>query len=780
MHGSDNKNKNKGKAYKQKHKKQVLEKSLITNALVSNTDYDPDYDYDHDHDHDHDHGFGVGYRRSDSESSYLEEDGITIDLATGEEQSSGFIGPNINNNVSSFINYDELFSKLFPDSPPKLYPMLYPMLYPSSNIADSEADLEANTCDIPIFKKGFFEYESITDYLSCLSYESLFWIGLICSSLKQYEPALGFWLEHGDSVPVLKNYLDISTDNLNASYWFGVFISFPCAFAQAGLAIQGKKPYANKNKTIHLISEDPDLVKIYGGLDNKKNRGLFESGVRGFLVNTMALTGVISQTYWIGAQFWVLPYFERDLGFKRDMENYFYYYNTLNFFDPNFIFTLFITLGGAKGYWAQLVYYSDLLIDQAISCGKKNSYDDRELTKKKFFASFISDIKKNGSKFFHDTNHPLKKDLPKDVYLSDKHFEEQHLRLFFNLLYSPIGPKRINRDSKYRFKVIDVESSVLSGWWRKSVLYNYKKYNFSFANHMWFKALIFYPLAIIGLWQNAFAFMTIFQNIPGFKNYLSDKRNLRVFFDVLSYGLGVVSFLNHVEFNLEAFYDLSRVKASKVKLSASPLIDMENINMHTGVGRMLGYDQTRSNIDNFNDCNNRFMFGIQSALNLWLILVVSLASIFTALVSTRDNPFPEDNKTLSNIWFGFSLFVVASQISTQITTKGEKSMKFIKYLSRKLAVNKSDESFESRELVITSLVDYLQKLNELYDKDYLFEIGDYKDASLKDIETEILLFYKNKNLDINHGDLRSSNSNDLSGVKVFVGSNIFESDYDGL
>ena len=93
-----------------------------------------------------------------------------------------------------------------------------------------------------------------------------------------------------------------------------------------------------------------------------------------------------------------------------------------------------------------------------------------------------------------------------------------------------------------------------------------------------------------------------------------------------------------------------------------------------------------------NTLNKRAGSEFESAYNYFILLkprVMSLA-IFTALVSTKDSPFSDDNKSLASAWFVFSIFVVISQIVSQVTTKGEKAMKFVKYLAREFgAMDKS-------------------------------------------------------------------------------------------
>tara|TARA_A100001015_G_C14904695_1_gene677795 strand:- start:31 stop:966 length:936 start_codon:yes stop_codon:yes gene_type:complete len=224
----------------------------------------------------------------------------------------------------------------------------------SSSISDdleTSLNLPTVASQICLNKQGTFVGSSSSEYFKRYFYKSLFFAGLVCSSLKQYLPSLAFWLDQGKGLGV-----EVNTQNINFKYWVLFLLCIPCAFSQAGLAIQSEKPYFNNFKQILLSTNDKELLGLYG---DKKHRcenisDLAKSTFRNTLVFLMAFTGVVSQTYWIGAQLWVLPYFEKDLGFEKDMKNYFYYYNQSNHFDPKFIFSLLVTFCGAIGYWNQL------------------------------------------------------------------------------------------------------------------------------------------------------------------------------------------------------------------------------------------------------------------------------------------------------------------------------------------------------------------------------------------------------------------------------------------
>ena len=664
---------------------------------------------------------------------------------------------------SVFEEYGDLFSHTFPSINHADDLFIGNDDYNSNSNSNSNSsslgqglNSDIKTCDIKLFKQGYFSANSYRDYIDKSAFEFFFWVGLVCSSLKQYEPALGFWVAHGDAF-----CLDVNTSNLDFSYWACFLVSIPCAFSQAGLAIQGKKPYSNKFKTINLISINADLVKIYGESNNKNNnfKSSLKKSLKKFLVYTMAFTGVVSQTYWIGAQFWVLPYFEKDLGFKNDMANYFYYFNSEKVFDPKFIFALLITLGGAKGYWAQLVHYSNMLLDGISNYGNKSSYDNTELKKKELFAKFIVEVKNKGRMFFNgdsvlgvgdnDAKHPLYRDISSEIYWRDENFAS-YVSNFFDLLFFDEMENKENgldRNQKYRFKVSDIESSVISGLFRRYILSPYKKYNCGFAKSKLFRFGIIWPLAVIGLYQNAFAFMTIFENAPGFKNYLSNHYVMNIVCNILSWTLGITSILNHIAFNIEGIDDLARVKAAKVDIVAYPLLGVNPIG---NINTVAGYDQLRDNIEKFNGCKNNFIFFVQGALNIWLISVVTLASIFTALVSTKENPFPDESKISSNLWFGFSILVVISQIVTQITTKGEKSMKFVKYLakgfseSNKNSLVYPDKFAESKNNIISLVYKLLLELKELYCEDYIHEKDKFDDKSLGEVVQDICVFYSTK------------------------------------
>ena len=215
---------------------------------------------------------------------------------------------------------------------------------------------------------GCFEVNSFMDSIKKFIYNTDFWLGLIFSSLKQYEPALGFFIEHAN----------VESYNPGHLYWLCFVLSFPCAFSQAGLVIQGKKEYANKYRKIMLAKLD--FIEIPDDSPNLSQKGnnTFASKA---LIRLIAVTGVISQSYWIGSQLWTLPYFQRDLGFKENMQKYFYNYELGSL---RFSATLAITLFGAKGYWNQMIHYSSILIDNLRAYFHNLSeYDEKENKKKK-------------------------------------------------------------------------------------------------------------------------------------------------------------------------------------------------------------------------------------------------------------------------------------------------------------------------------------------------------------------------------------------------------------
>ena len=78
---------------------------------------------------------------------------------------------------------------------------------------------------------GCFEVNSFMDSIKKFIYNTDFWLGLIFSSLKQYEPALGFFIEHAN----------VESYNPGHLYWLCFVLSFPCAFSQAGACYSGQK-----------------------------------------------------------------------------------------------------------------------------------------------------------------------------------------------------------------------------------------------------------------------------------------------------------------------------------------------------------------------------------------------------------------------------------------------------------------------------------------------------------------------------------------------------------
>ena len=108
-------------------------------------------------------------------------------------------------------------------------------------------------------------------------------------------------------------------------------------------------------------------------------------------------------------------------------------------------------------------------------------------------------------------------------------------------------------------------------------------------------------------------------------------------------------------------------------------------------------------------------------------------------------PNADDNKSLASAWFVFSIFVVISQIVSQVTTKGEKAMKFVKYLAREFgAMDKSKRPLnqrvlESERLIYEITYKFYNKLRELDDQDVLTQ--GYEDLTLGELVTKIKEFY---------------------------------------
>ena len=169
------------------------------------------------------------------------------------------------------------------------------------------------------------------------------------------------------------------------------------------------------------------------------------------LIRLIAVTGVISQSYWIGSQLWTLPYFQRDLGFKENMQKYFYNYELGSL---RFSATLAITLFGAKGYWNQMIHYSSILIDNLRAYFHNLSeYDEKENKKRKLFASYVMDVRKAGKLFFNNAaitkKHILAEKIPADLIWFEEKFYH-YVSDFFKLL---LDGKLIKPNKNYVLKL---------------------------------------------------------------------------------------------------------------------------------------------------------------------------------------------------------------------------------------------------------------------------------------------------------------------------------------
>jgi hypothetical protein len=583
-----------------------------------------------------------------------------------------------------------------------------------------------------LHNSGWFAPSSYKDHFKKAFYDTGFWLGLIFSSLKQYEPALGFFIEH----------INVEAYNPATAYWTCMLLSFPCAFSQAGLVIQGKKDYANKNRKIELATvqaietDQPELAS-----SNVRNIGSYFLKSR-YLIYLISFTGVISQSYWIGAQLWTLPYFQKKLGFKENMQKYFYNYE-LGW--ERFAATLFVTLFGAIGYWRQMIHYSSILMGNIRASCYASKVDENLLKKRKLFAKYVMDVRRAGKLFFDNATisnkHILAKVIPADVIWFDEKFAD-YVQDFFELLFDG---DLIDHSKKYRFKVAEVETSVFSAFFKKYILSCYKKLNLKFADYKCFRYGIIYPLATIGLYQNLFGFKTPFSNIPGMDNFLSQHKGGEKTFEVLAWSLGFLSLFNHISFNIEGLEALAVVKADLVRIEAGLLSSIDPM-QRVRVGSYYQINDGMSDqVRSFHDCRRKFNSVIQALANIWLVSVTVLAAIFTALVSTKDSPFPEDNKSLVSAWFVFSVLVVISQIVSQVTTKGEKAMKFVKYLALEFgAVDKlkrplNQRVMDSERSIYEQTYKFYNKLRELDGQDVLTQ--GYEDLTLGELVTKIKEFY---------------------------------------
>ncbi len=691
---------------------------------------------------------------SESDIGYSSGDDGALEQAISEPDLSIFspiIGGDIERDFSSLpdlSSHDLVEGFGVVDSRENLFNRVFPTSFQGRDASESDdwVDIGAINSEHRVMEElhnsGWFAPSSYKDHIQKAFYNTGFWLGLIFSSLKQYEPALGFFIKH----------MKVEAYNPGTAYWTCVLLSFPCAFSQAGLVIQGKKDYANKYRKIELAmmrAIEPDQSELANSNTRRIGSCLLESRSLMYLI---ALTGVISQSYWIGAQLWTLPYFQKELGFKDNMQKYFYNYE-LGW--ERFAATSFVTLFGAKGYWKQMTHYFGILRKNIRSFCYESKAEDDLLQKRKLFAKYVMDVRRAGKLFFDNarlsSKHILAKDIPADVIWFDEKFED-YVQDFFELLFDG---DLIDHSKKYRFRVAEVEASVFSTFFKKYIYSLYKKLNCNFASYKTFRCGIIYPLAIIGLYQNLFGFKTPFSNIPGMEGFLAQHKGGETAFEVLAWTLGFLSILNHISFNIEGIEALAVVKADLVRIEAS---ELGNINLDQIVISGSYYqinDELVHQVRGFHDFRRKFNSVIQALANIWLVSVTVLAAIFTALVSTKDSPFPEDNKSLVSAWFVFSVLVVISQIVSQVTTKGEKAMKFVKYLAREFgAMDKSKRPITQRILdsersIYEQTYKFYNKLRELEGREVLTH--GYEDLTLGELVIKIKEFYLDDpsiNLDI--------------------------------
>jgi hypothetical protein len=648
-------------------------------------------------------------------------------IGADEERSSGSLPSFSSSDSLSPVNSrDALFNRVFPTS----------LQGRDASESDDWVDIGAVDSEHRVREElhnsGWFEPNSYKDHIQKAFYNTGFWLGLIFSSLKQYEPALGFFIKH----------MNVEAYNPGTAYWTCFLLSFPCAFSQAGLVIQGKKDYANKYRKIELATVqaiEPDQPARANS--NIRNIGTCFLKSR-HLIYLISLTGVISQSYWIGAQLWTLPYFQKELGFKENMQKYFYNYE-LGW--ERFAATLFVTLFGAIGYWRQMVHYSSILMGNIRASCYESKMDEGLLKKRKLFAKYVMDVRRAGKLFFDNarisSKHILAKDIPADVIWFDEKFED-YVQDFFELLFDG---DLIDPSKKYRFRVAEVEASVFSTFFKKNIYSLYKKLNCNFATYKAFRYGIIYPLAIIGLYQNLFGFKTPFSNIPGMEGFLSQHKGGEKTFEVLAWSLGFLSLFNHISFNIEGLEALVVVKADLVSIEAGLLSSIQPMQRVRAGGYYQINDGISNQVRGFHDFRRKFNSVIQALANIWLVSVTVLAAIFTALVSTKDSPFPEDNKSLASAWFVFSVLVVISQIVSQVTTKGEKAMKFVKYLAREFGtMDKSKRPLAQRVLdsersIYEQTYKFYNKLRELEGQEVLTH--GYEDLTLGELVIKIKEFY---------------------------------------
>jgi hypothetical protein len=700
--------------------------SYLNHGVDLNSDSDIDYSSDE----------GDALKKVSSEPNLFGLRPIVVD----RERSSGSLPSfSSSDSLSPVSSRDALFNRVFPTS----------LQGTDASESDDWVDIGAINSEHRVMEElhnsGWFEPSSYKDHFKKAFYNTGFWLGLIFSSLKQYEPALGFFIEH----------VNVEAYNPATAYWTCFLLSFPCAFSQAGLVIQGKKDYANKNRKIKLST----VRSVEPGQTDQTNQVNFSIRNIGscflksrYLIYLISFTGVISQSYWIGAQLWTLPYFQKKLGFKENMQKYFYNYE-LGW--ERFAATLFVTLFGAIGYWRQMIHYSSILMGNIRASCYASKVDEDLLKKRKLFAKYVMDVRRAGKLFFDNATisnkHILAKVIPADVIWFDERFED-YVQDFFELLFDG---DLIDHSKKYRFRVAEVETSVFSAFFKKYIYSLYKKLNCNFASYKTFRYGIIYPLAIIGLYQNLFGFKTPFSNIPGMEGFLSQHKGGETAFEVLAWTLGFLSIFNHISFNIEGIEALAVVKADLVRIEAGLLSSIQPMQRVRAGGYYQINDGMSNQVRGFHDCRRKFNSVIQALANVWLVSVTVLAAIFTSLVSTKDSPFPEDNKSLVSAWFVFSVLVVISQIVSQVTTKGEKAMKFVKYLAREFGtMDKSKRPLTQRILdsersIYEQTYKFYNKLRELEGQEVLTH--GYEDLTLGELAIKIKEFYLDDpsiNLDI--------------------------------
>ena len=214
------------------------------------------------------------------------------------------------------------------------------------------------------------------------------------------------------------------------------------------------------------------------------------------------------------------------------------------------------------------------------------------------------------------------------------------------------------------------------------------------------------------------------------------------FLNKIIYKKKLFTWLHYQDLEIEAAFNLNIIRGKYLK-KIILFFERYIINQLDLISTIS--DEMFNQVATFHQFRRKFNWLFQAMANIWLVTVTVLAAIFTALVSTKDSPFSDDNKSLASAWFVFSIFVVISQIVSQVTTKGEKAMKFVKYLAREFgAMDKTKRPLNQRVLdsersIYEITYKFYNKLRELDGHNVL--TNGFEDLTLSDLVSKIKMFY---------------------------------------